>query len=86
MATGVPISPAELRLTGVHVTASLRRSRKHTAIACAVVAAVAGGLLPVAGAPTAEAADAAEGFTAQLAVVDTPTRAARNRLAASGWT
>ncbi|MGW2563659.1 M14 family zinc carboxypeptidase [Streptomyces sp. NPDC001514] len=64
--------------------ALLRRSRRRTAIAVAVVAAAAGGILPAVGVPSAEAADAAEGFTAQLVVVDTPTRAAKNRLAALG--
>ncbi|WP_258564556.1 M14 family metallopeptidase [Streptomyces himalayensis] len=52
------------------------------AIACAVVTAAASGLLlPVATAPSAKAADE---FRPQLVTVDTPSRAAKEKLAALG--
>lgn len=59
------------------------RSRRRTAIACALVAAAAGALLPLAPASSAAAAED-EAFRPQLVMVDTPTRAARNRLSALG--
>ncbi|MBC9727582.1 carboxypeptidase [Streptomyces sp. TRM68367] len=58
------------------------RSRRRVAIACVVVITAAGGLLlPVAAAPSADAAD---DFRPQLVTVDTPTRAAKDKLAALG--
>ena len=61
-----------------------RPRRRRAVIASAAVGAVAAGLFPAVTAPAAEAAGAAEAFPVQLVTVDTPTRAAKARLAGLG--